>query len=922
MFFQNNRICYRLLSLALGCTSLSMNASAFPLSNLIEKNNQSYLSLLKPSFALIVWDGANGNWQDDINWTGDTEPTINDDASILTPVDVLINNYAAQANNVILDGGGNLIIGNGGSLTLGNLGSLVVGDSSGGTAVIENGGTLTARSIGIGNQAGSSGSMTVAGPGSMVSADILALGGVGTSNGTLNILNHGQVNVLSNFLTSVGVFGTGTVNLNNGELNVALLHVGEQGLGTINIVNGGVLNSQISLLGGANVFDLPNGNGSVNITDSGSVWNALALYIGMSGTGAVTISNSGHVIVNTETRLGLGPTASGQLNLLGTAGNRGVLTTPNLQGGDGTHSVLFDGGILQAASDQANFIAGFNPGELVIGAGGLFMDSQAYTVVANSVFSGVGGLTKLGTGVVILNGNQLYTGDTEVQDGQLIVNGQLSGNLQVGPNSRLSGNMTTGSTVLQGTIAPGNSIGTITVAGNYTQTAGSVYEAEINPFGQSDFIHVLGTATLEPGAGLFVLKEPGIYTGARYTLLTADGGLTGTYSNFTQNMPLLDLVLSYDANNVYLDISRNQTPIAFFGQTRNQFNTAIAVESLGAGNPVYDALVNLPNVASINDALNHLSGEFYASSVNALIDESRYIRDAVWTYLDNPQELTVQQGRGVNFWGHGFGAWGKLDGNSNAASLKRHTEGVFIGGDTRLNAQTGVGVVGGYSQSDFDVYSRQSTADVDNYHLGLYGYTRFNNISFNAGAAYSWNDSDSSRIVQFPNFYNDLSAGNDARTRQVFGELGYHFDFNQLSIKPLANLAYVNVKTDSFYETGGFAGLNARKMDEDMTYSTLGAREKGLLYSTPNYEFNQRLFLGWRHAFNSLTPSSNFAFNTGVLPFTIYGAPLARNALVLDASLQVQHIGKSAKLSLGYFGQFASALRDQGVAARFSWQFA
>jgi uncharacterized protein with beta-barrel porin domain len=53
-----------------------------------------------------------------------------------------------------------------------------------------------------------------------------------------------------------------------------------------------------------------------------------------------------------------------------------------------------------------------------------------------------------------------------------------------------------------GTVFPGNSIGTLTVA-SYTQESGSALKAEIDPSGQADLIHatgVPGTITINGGA--------------------------------------------------------------------------------------------------------------------------------------------------------------------------------------------------------------------------------------------------------------------------------------------------------------------------------------------------------------------------------------------------------------------------------------
>ena len=59
-------------------------------------------------------------------------------------------------------------------------------------------------------------------------------------------------------------------------------------------------------------------------------------------------------------------------------------------------------------------------------------------------------------------------------------------------------------------MAPGNSIGTLNVNGNFVQNAGSTYQVEVNAAGQSDRINVSGTATINGGT-VQVLAQSGSY---------------------------------------------------------------------------------------------------------------------------------------------------------------------------------------------------------------------------------------------------------------------------------------------------------------------------------------------------------------------------------------------------------------------------
>ncbi len=124
------------------------------------------------------------------------------------------------------------------------------------------------------------------------------------------------------------------------------------------------------------------------------------------------------------------------------------------------------------------------------------------------------------------------------------------------PGGTLGGNGIAGNTTINGgTLSPGNSIGTLTMAGNLVLTAASTYMVEVSPT-TSDFTHVTGSATLG-GATVAAQFAPGAYVGKRYTILTADGGVSGTFSGpVNTNLPTnFKSSLAHDGNNAYLDLT-------------------------------------------------------------------------------------------------------------------------------------------------------------------------------------------------------------------------------------------------------------------------------------------------------------------------------------------------------------------------------
>ncbi len=118
------------------------------------------------------------------------------------------------------------------------------------------------------------------------------------------------------------------------------------------------------------------------------------------------------------------------------------------------------------------------------------------------------------------------------------------------------------------------------------------------------------------------------------------------------------------------------------------------------------------------------------------------------------------------------------------------------------------GVLGGYSRSTFNVKDRNSSGTSDDYHVGLYGGTNWDQFAFRSGLAYTWHDISTRRSVAFQGFADQLKGDYNAGTMQAFGEFGYGINAGQVAFEPFANLAYVSLRTDSFGETGGAAALS------------------------------------------------------------------------------------------------------------------
>ena len=99
----------------------------------------------------------------------------------------------------------------------------------------------------------------------------------------------------------------------------------------------------------------------------------------------------------------------------------------------------------------------------------------------------------------------------------------------------------------------------------------------------------------------------------------------------------------------------------------------------------------------------------------------------------------------------------------------------------------------------------------------------------------------------------------------------------------------------------------------DTTFTTLGLRTSTTGFTLGGMNATARGMLGWRHAFGDTTPLSTHVFSGGNA-FTVAGVPIAEDALVLEAGLDLV-ITPNATFGLSYNSQIASDAQQHGLKA-------
>ncbi|WP_420422517.1 autotransporter-associated beta strand repeat-containing protein [Simkania sp.] len=239
------------------------------------------------------------------------------------------------------------------------------------------------------------------------------------------------------------------------------------------------------------------------------------------------ITNNAAVIFNQATADG---TYASKMSGSGSLTKKGVETLILTEANSYSGGTTIEEGILEGTTTSLQ-------GPIVNNSTIVFKQRMIGTYT-NSI-TGSGDLIKQGLGIITLSGDNTYAGMTTVNLGVLNVKGSIAGSateVQSGAILHVNGEVKSPTTTIapggllkgdgklqtvnnSGIVWPGNSIGTLTIAGDFTQNANGRLLNEVNSRGEADLLIVTGTANLD--GALTVIPHPGYYpAGLEYIFMT------------------------------------------------------------------------------------------------------------------------------------------------------------------------------------------------------------------------------------------------------------------------------------------------------------------------------------------------------------------------------------------------------------------
>ncbi|WP_271301158.1 autotransporter outer membrane beta-barrel domain-containing protein [Sphingomonas sp. CV7422] len=582
----------------------------------------------------------------------------------------------------------------------------------------------------------------------------------------------------------------------------------------------------------AGVIDLGTGNTRFRLAAGGTLVGSVAgggqgsATVALAGDRTLTDALTGFATLTTEGSGTLSLAGAYAFDRVGGTGNLAVLanaalTTGQLRFGDDDNRLTiagrFAGSVDGGAGRNTIAISGGNPAAPV--AFGSI--AQVATLSMSVGFATVSGNAALGT--VDMSGGRLVglAGSTLSADQFLIRPGATFGSA-----GTVNGNVT-----VAGILSPGASPGTMTVNGNVALQSGSVSLFEITPT-VSDKLVVNGTVTIAPGATLQLAPSGTLRPGTSYDLITASGGITGSYATILKPDSLFGFVVQRGDRlqllGQFLDPAGTNAQIS---RSIAYANRAIVAQP--ADSALFAALPALLTANGTSDAaaFARLTPETYASASQIGVDNAL----ALAATLRGPGLATDSEDVRLFTFAQMLGGWHRLGADAAAGTAATRSQSYgFLGGVGIGDATWSVGAFAGYLKDRQQIDALAARTKLDGAVAGVEArYAVPGGLGVTAAILYDGGTAHSTRALPgagtanarygLHSWVSDLSLSYD---------LGLSTDW---MLRPRAGLTLVRTTRAALTETGSVFALSVARdrhvagfADAGLTFARSDASEAPL----------------------------------------------------------------------------------------------
>ncbi len=481
----------------------------------------------------------------------------------------------------------------------------------------------------------------------------------------------------------------------------------------------------------------------------------------------------------------------------------------------------------------------------VVNDGSLVFNSN-WTIYYGGLISGAGSVTQNGSGDVILQAPNTYTGGTTINNGLVQSPAMLPGNVVLNGAGTLDGysgaTLHSGVPGVTGNLSNAGKMfihaGDSTIGGNYTHASTGTLAVSLG-----SKLDVVGSATLSGGTLEVTGADNGYVSNTHTNVLTAAGGVTGTFDQLVKGTGVVftATTINYDANSVWLDTTGLDvttaaagngvvyTPVSFGSAQRvqgafEQLDSKLAAGNLsGVSSDFVRAAGQFQQTSSLQAAqasLQSLSGQLHAASAAMTFEAI----DASSRALSDRFDHLLDKGTGFGMWTHNLSVGGDMA-RAGFDGVGFQLNGWLVGSDRQVGHSGVAGFAFGQSQGQQRL-NRSLDHDNSRNTEGMLYAGGLNGHWYTQGR------------VGFGRFQQDVSRqillGENAqgvRTQYsgsydvAYGESGLHFGGGNSHVTPFVDVQYARVNRDGFAEQGaGGFGLRSNAQTLDRWQAGLGVR--------------------------------------------------------------------------------------------------
>ncbi len=447
--------------------------------------------------------------------------------------------------------------------------------------------------------------------------------------------------------------------------------------------------------------------------------------------------------------------------------------------------------------------------------------------------AGAGGIIKRGTGTLVLEGDNTYTGRMRVFGGTVRVTGSNAASFDVGPQGNLTGTGAVGGNLQnQGVVTLQGTSG-LTVQGNYDQSDTARLAVELG-----NRLTVGGDASLDGELHVLGVKD-GYVTQSREVVIDAAGGVSGTFDELTEAPGVfLTATLGYGATQAWLDItSISVTAVQGLNYTAASTASAARVESamkaidkqIASGNAgsigggfiaAAGDFQRAPTMAAAEASLESLSGELHATADAMTYEGMEASRRALSSRFD----ALGEHPRSVGMWQHSLEQSGGLS-RSGFSGFDYDLSGQMTGIDVRVGERGVAGLAGSHTQGNGWLDQRndrsRSRQNEGLVYAGLIGDRAY--LQGSVGFGRFERKIDRSILLGRRESGATTAYAGDYDVTQL--ETGWRMRMGGTRITPYLGSQYARIRNDGFSESGadGF-GLKARASGSERWQAISGVR--------------------------------------------------------------------------------------------------